>query len=238
MQRFTGLVVVALWWELGARLVGSPVLPTLLASLAALGVELASGRLLVALMASLWHLALGLALALSGGTLLALLLHLLPWLRLAVMPVVEAMRPIPALALFPLIVVLFGLSSTAQVSIIAWTAWPVVVLTTLHALDMTDREVLDAAALDGAGRLVTLLTIRLPLAYPLLVTAWRIAVSSGWISLVAAELLGAPTGLGVSVVEAGQRFQFATVGAYIIVIGLSGWLVAWLVGWAGRLGRW
>ncbi|RRR66077.1 MAG: ABC transporter permease subunit [Candidatus Viridilinea halotolerans] len=236
MQRLTGLLVVAIWWEVGARLVGSPVLPTLTATLGALGAEVASGRMLSALIASLWHLLLGLALAIGGGTLLAMLLHLLPWLRVAVMPVVEAIRPVPALALFPLVVVLFGLTSTAQVAVIAWTAWPVVVLTTLHALEATERELLDAAALDGAGRMVLLLTIRLPLAFPLLVTAWRIAVSSGWISLVAAELLGAPTGLGVSAVEAGQRFQFATVGAYIIAIGVSGWAVAWGVGRVGERG--
>lgn len=234
MQRFVGMVVVALWWEVGARVVSSPVLPTLVATLVALGAEVASGRLVSALLASLWHLLLGLALAIGGGTLLAMLLHLLPWLRVAVMPVVEALRPVPALALFPLIVVLLGLTSAAQVAVIAWTAWPVVVLMTLYALEATDRELVDAAALDGAGRVVTLLHIRLPLAYPLLVAAWRVAVSAGWISLVAAELLGAPTGLGVSAVEAGQRFQFATVGAYIIAIGVSGWAVAWGVGRAGK----
>jgi NitT/TauT family transport system permease protein len=230
LKRLSGIFIVALWWELGARALASPIVPTLSASLAALSAEIATGRAIEALGSSLLHLAAGLLLAIGGGTLLALLLHLLPWLRTAVSPVLDAMRPVPALALFPLIVILLGLSSAAQVAVIFWTAWPVVVITSLHALDHVDPDVLAAAALDGAGRLQSLLQIRLPLAYPLLVTSWRIAVSSGWISLVAAELLGAPSGLGVMSVEAGQRFQFAVVGAYIILIGLSGWAVAWGVG--------
>ena len=49
-------------------------------------------------------------------------------------PAIDALRPIAALSFFPLLILLFGIGQTSKAIVIFWTAWPPILLATVHGL--------------------------------------------------------------------------------------------------------
>lgn len=196
-----------------------PPLTIVLPSLAALA---ASGELLRHAATSLETITLGFTLATAIGFSLGVLIVQVPASRAVIMPVVDAVRPVAALTLFPLLILLLGIGTWSKVFVIFWTAWPAVLLNTAHGLDKVDADVRSAAQIDGAGRLALFRYIELPLAFPMIMTGLRIGLSGGWISLVSAEMLGSSSGLGYSILAYSQTFRFPQMYAVIITIAFIG----------------
>ena len=157
---------------------------------------------------------------------------LIPAIKDALSPLVDLMRPIAALTLFPLIILLLGLGPMARAVVIFWTAWPAIVLNTEQAIRTVDRSVIEAARVEGGTNWEVFWHIIRPLATTTTLTGVRIGLSGGYISIVAAEMLGAQAGLGYAVLVYSQSFRFAPMYAMILSIGLWGLLMnlglAWL----------
>jgi NitT/TauT family transport system permease protein len=223
--RVVGLVGVGLAWEGAARLLVSPVFPPLSQVVVALWGAVLSGVAVRHLVASLQHIALGFCLAAMVGCVLGVLMSQYTLVRVVLMPVVDSVRPVAALTLFPLLIIILGLGIWSKAFVIFWTAWPAMLLATLQSIRQVDQAVREAALLDGAGRWHMLAHIVLPLASPGIMTGLRIGMGGGWISLVSAEMLGASEGLGYMVLSSSQTFQFATMYAAIIIIAITGLLM-------------
>lgn len=192
---------------------------------------LVSGELVHHASTSLVTISYGFALASAIGFVLGILATQCKPVRLALMPVVDSVRPIAALTLFPLLILLLGLGIGSKVFVIFWTAWPAVLLNTMHGLDTVDVSVQEAAQLDGASRWQLLRYILLPLSLPAIVTGLRIGLSGGWISLVSAEMLGASAGLGYSILAYSQTFRFPAMYAVIVTIAFLGLLMNISLSW-------
>lgn len=208
---------------MAARALGSP----LLVSVADVGPALWALRadLAIDALVSLRTLLLGYGMAVIVGLILGIVLAKVQPVRLATMPVIDSVRSVAALAFFPLLILLLGLGLTAKAFVIFWTAWPAILVNTIHGIDQADRQVVEAATLDGSSRLDLLWLIELPLALPTIVAGLRIGASGGWISLTAAEMLGSNAGLGFAVLSYSQSFQFPAMYAAIVVIAATGLLV-------------
>jgi ABC-type nitrate/sulfonate/bicarbonate transport system permease component len=222
LLRSAGWLGLALAWEAAAHALADPAFPPLSRVLPALWGLLSSGEAWRHAAASLHHIGLGFALAALLGALFGIAMTQSRLLYAALMPLVDAVRPVAALTIFPLLIVLLGLGLWSKVFVIFWTAWPPVLLATVQSIRQVDPALLDAARLDGAGRAALLRRVVLPLAGPGILTGLRIGMSAGWISLVAAEMLGASAGLGYAVLRSSQTFQFPTLYALIIAIALLG----------------
>lgn len=160
------------------------------------------------------------------------------WFGAVLGPLADAVRGVPALAVFPLIIVALGLGLTSKVFVIFWTAWPAVFLSTITAIRQVDRHVHEAAQLDGAGRYALLVRVTLPLASMGILTGLRVGLSGGWISLTAAEMLGASRGLGYFVLSSSQAFQFPDMYAGVVLIAGLGFAMNRLLLMAqGAIGR-
>ncbi|MFP4322776.1 MAG: ABC transporter permease [Anaerolineales bacterium] len=222
MRRLYGFVGLLFAWELAARGYADPALPPVSVVLPALFELLLLGDAWADILASLRHVLVGFSLASVVGMSLGLLLTQFRWLDAVLMPLVDAMRPIAALTLFPLLIIIFGLGLWSKVFIIFWTAWPAILLNTAQGIYAVDEQVVEAAALDGAGRWRSLAFIQLPLAAPTILTGLRIGMSGGWISLVSAEMLGGSVGLGYAILSYSQTFRYPEMYATIILIALLG----------------
>lgn len=217
-----GGLVLALIWEVAARLLASPVFPPLSQVIPALWQFIIEGAAWQHTAASLQHISLGFCLAAVVGMVLGIAMTQSRIINALVLPVVDAVRPVAALTIFPLLILILGLGLWSKVFVIFWTAWPPVLLSTVQSIRQVDPALREAARLDGAGRGALLGRIVLPLASPGILTGLRIGMSTGWISLVAAEMLGASEGLGYTVLTSSQTFQFPTMYATIMVIALIG----------------
>ncbi len=215
-------MALAALWEIGARSVNSPAFVPFSRTLVALWRLIVTGEAARHASVSLAHICIGyLAAAVIGS---AVGTAITEWRAadLALTPVIDAMRPVAALTIFPLLIVILGLGVKSKAFVIFWTAWPAIVLNTVHGLRNVDREVIEAAQLDGASDWLILCHMKFPLALGTIVTGLRIGLSGGYISLVSAEMLGSTAGLGYSILAYSQTFRFAEMYAVIIVIALLG----------------
>jgi ABC-type nitrate/sulfonate/bicarbonate transport system permease component len=171
---------------------------------------------------SLLRIAAGFLIATIFGIVLGTLIYQNKVIEQTIMPLVDAVRPLSALALFPLIILLFGIGEASKVFVIFFTAWPPILINTLHGLREVDKATIEAAKVDGASKWHTLINITMPLALPTIVTGLKIGLSTGWISLVAAEMLGAQSGLGYSIVFYANSFQYPDMFAVILTVALLG----------------
>jgi NitT/TauT family transport system permease protein/taurine transport system permease protein len=143
-------------------------------------------------------------------------------LRHLVDPLLEFLRPLPPLAFIPLFIVWFGIENPSKIGLIVLGATPIVTIATLGALDAVPPDLTRAGRSLGAGRWRTLVTVRLRAALPGVVTGMRLAMGGAWASLVAAELVGADTGVGFLTLQAGNYLQMDVVFAGIGIIALLG----------------
>ncbi|MBC2869716.1 ABC transporter permease [Streptomyces mexicanus] len=169
-----------------------------------------------------WALGLGLACAIAVP--LGLLLGSLPLLGAAVRSVLECLRPLPSVALIPLVSLLLGTGTRTEVTLIAYASvWPVL-FNTVYGLGATDPLAKDTLRAFGFGRLAVLLRVELPATAPFIATGIRISAAVALVLAVATELLaGFGQGLGIFIAQA----QLATDGARDVLAGVV---------WAGALG--
>jgi len=200
-----------------------------------------TGQLVEETLVSLRRLAIAYVAAALAGTALGLAMG--QWLVVdrAVGPIVNAVRAVSGIAWIPMAVVWFGVSEALPVFIIFYGAVFPFVLNAQLALTSIDRRLVVAARTLGAGRVRIAFTIVLPAAVPYLLAGARVALGLAWMSIVAAELLGAPNGLGFSIQYARLIQQTPKMLAWILWIGAVGYAldaamraaVRWLAPWSG-----
>lgn len=171
--------------------------------------------------------AIGLALASVVGVTAGLVLGSSRWAYEASSALIEFLRPIPAVALVPLAILMFGQGSTMKFMLVLYAAlWPIMLNTLYGAreLDPVTRETARTFRLTWWN---TLTKVFLPHAAPFAFTGIRISAAIALIVTISAELLaGTPTGIGSFVlkVQAGGG-STSQVFAGTIVAGVLGVLV-------------
>lgn len=149
------------------------------------------------------------------------------YIRYAIDPLVEFMRPLPPLAFIPLLVVWFGIGELPKVVLIFIGVIPIMVISTLAGLDDVPKDLMDAAMTLGASKRYALVHVKVRAALVQIVTGMRVAIGVSWTSIVAAEMIAARHGIGFVILEAGNYLDTALVFAAIITIGLVGLTMDW-----------
>ena len=141
----------------------------------------------------------------------------------AIDPLLQFVRPVPPLALVPLLVLWFGIGETSKGLVIMLGTIPVIILNTISGVRSTPRQRVQVAQCLGATRWQILRHVTLPSALPEVFTGMRVGIGVGWTCLVAAEIIAATAGLGWLVQEAGQQLQVGIIFIAILAIGLIGY---------------
>ncbi|GAA2069529.1 ABC transporter permease [Aeromicrobium halocynthiae] len=174
------------------------------------------------LTASLKTLSAGLLIGVASGVGVGLLIGQLPILEQAVSPALEFARAIPATALIPFAMMLFGVGDNMKIFLIALgSLWPVLLNTADGArrIDPTLEDSARAFRITGFQRQVFIV---LPAVLPRVLVGIRIAIPLGLILMVTSEMVGAQQGLGFVITQAQATFQLVTMWSGIVVLGLLG----------------
>ena len=137
---------------------------------------------------------------------------------------VEILRPISGIAWIPLALFIFGIGNELPIFIITYVALFPFLLNTMAGVRATDRTLVRAARTMGVDQRTIVRHVMIPSALPQILTGARIAGGAAWMSLVAAELIGAPSGLGFAIEWYRQLLMTPKVIAVIVVISLLGYL--------------
>lgn len=149
-------------------------------------------------------------------------------------PVVEFMRPIPPLALIPLIILWFGIDETAKIFLLFLASLFIMTIAARAGASGVSIAKVHAAYALGASRRQVLLHVILPNALPEIFTGLRTSMGVCWGTVVAAELVAADKGLGSMIMIAKNFLQTDTVVIGIVIIGLIGYAIELLMRWAER----
>lgn len=214
-----------LWWAAShGQWVSKVFLPTPEATLGSLVEGLQQGDLLAYTGATVQRMFWGWGLACALGLLLGALVGSSATARAWVQPTLELIRPLPASAVMPLAISIFGLSGSMVLAVVAFGAmWPVL-LATVHGLagvHLRLREVSQALQL---SRLAFLFKIGLPNALPDILSAMRLSLTVALIVAVVGEMLASQDGLGLAILQAARSFRASELFAGIALLGAIGFV--------------
>lgn len=148
------------------------------------------------------------------------------WVDKIVRPVFDFIKPIPPLALIPVMIVIFGISIQSKASIIFFSTVIPCIINSYSGIKQTNQIHLWVSRTFGATNSQQLFTVALPSSMPMVIAGLRVAMGSSWMGLVAAELLGSTSGIGylISVGRALLRADLILVG--ILTLGIIGILIS------------
>jgi NitT/TauT family transport system permease protein len=178
---------------------------------------------------SLQRLLLGLLVSVLVGVILGLFIGYFRSVDRILDLLFQAFRQLSAFALFPVFILLFGLGELSKTIIIFWASlWPVL-LNTCSGVKNVDPILIRSAKSMGASRLFIFVKIILPAAAPEVFTGIRLGGSYCVMAVVAAEMIGASSGLGYLVLYSEETFNVpemygGIVGLAILGIGLN-WIL-------------
>lgn len=228
-QGAIGVIVLVSALELMGRtgIIPPSLLPPPSEVLSQLAVLLTTPAFLADVLATLTGWAIGLSLASVIGVTAGLVLGSSRWAYEASSALIEFLRPIPAVALVPLAILMFGTSTTMKFMLVLYAAlWPIM-LNTLYGAREIDPVTRETARTFRLTWWETLTKVFLPHAAPFAFTGIRISASIALIVTVSAELLaGTATGIGSFILEVQSGGgSTAQVFAGTIVAGVLGVLV-------------
>lgn len=232
--------LVALWWAAtAAGWVSRVFLPSPQATLASLAEGLAQGPLAGDTAATVVRMLQGWLLASLAGIGLGALIGSSAAARAWLQPTLEFLRPLPASALLPLAIALFGLSATMVLSVVAFGAmWPVL-LATVHGFASVHARLAEVSQALQLTRGAHVLKIALPNALPDIVAGMRLALTVALIVTVVGEMIASQPGLGQSILLAARAFRSSELFAGVVLLGTIGFASNALLALAEhRLLRW
>jgi ABC-type nitrate/sulfonate/bicarbonate transport system permease component len=172
--------------------------------------------------------------AVVGGVALGVLVGLVATAWDWSMASVSVLRTLPAVALVPVALLIFGYSITAEIVVAATVAiWPVV-LSVAVAVQSAGPRLRDVARTFRMSRLDTVRKMVLPATYPVTIVAARLALSVCLILVILTEMIGNPQGLGYGLVQKQQGLQPEGMWAYLLFIGNLGLVMQVLLTAAAR----
>lgn len=191
---------------------------------------------------SLWRVLAGFVLGSLIGIPLGYAMGLWGWARGWFDPIVEFMRPVPPLALIPLVIIWFGIGENGKIVLLFLAALWVMIISARAGVSGVNITKVHAAYSLGASKWQVLRHVIVPNSLPEIFTGARVAMGVCWGTVVAAELVAAEKGAGKMIVAA-SRFQATDIVIMgIVLIGLIGFgidilmrkLEKVLVPWKGR----
>lgn len=159
-----------------------------------------------------------------------------------VSPIMAFIRPIPPIAFIPMSVLYFGLGEVGKIILIVFVSFNYVQANAQAGAANIPLMYLRAAESIGLSRAQTFWRVILPGALPQIFTGLKVALALSWAVVVAAELVGAQTGLGFMISDAAQLFRIPVVYIGIVLIGIIGLIMnialngieSRIVHWKGR----
>jgi ABC-type nitrate/sulfonate/bicarbonate transport system permease component len=140
-------------------------------------------------------------------------------------PLIEALRPVPPIALIPFFILWFGIGNFGKLLLSGLGCFMVLVVNTVVAVRNVPPIYIRAAASLGADNGTIHRTIIVPAIIPSLVSGWRVASALAFALTVAAELMGAQSGLGFLVMVARRSLQTDVILLSVIILTVEAWFV-------------
>lgn len=203
---------------------------------------LQSPKLMFHLSSSLYRIALGFTIAAAFGIALGLVIGRFEWAQRMLLPPLEVLRPIPAVAWIPLAILMFPSSEASMIYITFIGALFPILLNTIHGVEHVDARLVAAARSLGTRGFALFREVIVPAAAPAIVTGLSIGMGTCWFCLVTAEMISGQFGIGYYTWESYTLQNYANIIVGMLLIGVLGMgssvlirqIGTWLMPWQAR----
>jgi ABC-type nitrate/sulfonate/bicarbonate transport system permease component len=174
------------------------------------------------LLASLHVFAIGWIVGAASAALLGLVLGRAKHLGNVFLPIVEAMRPVSSIAWVPLSIVWFGFGLTSKVFLVGLAVFLVVIVYAVDGSRRVPHDLERTATMLGMNGWQRFRSVVLPGTLSEVLIGSRVALMSGWGTVIVAELVAADSGLGAHLIGVEQSYDVPAVMATMICFAVTG----------------
>lgn len=159
-------------------------------------------------------------------------------------PPIEITRPMPKLALLPLLIIWFGIGEVSKIVIIALALFPILSISAMQAVGGVGRRKIQAALALGASRTMIFRRVIFPASLPGIFTSIRVSIGIGVTMLVGAELIATNAGIAYMAMSASDFLLTNVVIVGVLIMAVLGYsldllaraLETHIVHWGGKEG--
>jgi ABC-type nitrate/sulfonate/bicarbonate transport system permease component len=245
--RVYGVLLIAailLFWEVSSRLgwIVSAYWPPVTTILWAAISQLGGGDILVSLASTLRRALIGYAIGSVLGIALGILLGKSKVLRIALLPLIEIVRPIPTPAVIPPLILFLGVDDALKVFAISLATFFPVFTNAFAGVATVDDTLIQTARTFRTGLARTLLRVILPATLPAIAAGLRTATSLALVVAVVSEMIAGSSGIGYYLVEMQYALRPDLMYAAVMYLAVTGYAVnrlflvleARLIPWMGK----
>jgi len=142
--------------------------------------------------------------------------------RSFIMPYIEVVRPIPAVAWIPLAILMWPTEESSIIYITFLGALFPIVLNTLHGAEQTPEVLVRAVQSLGASKVDVFRHVVIPAALPSIAAGLAIGMGVSWFSLLAGEIISGQYGIGYFTWDAYSLINYQDIVVGMLVIGALG----------------
>jgi ABC-type nitrate/sulfonate/bicarbonate transport system permease component len=213
-----------LLWEIVSRsgLVPIALFPPPTQVAIAFGEMVRSGDLVRDLQASLWRAFLGFLLGSSLGITVGLATGRAAVFDHYISPLLQLIRPLPPVAIIPLVILWFGIGDVSKIFSIAFAVFFPVWINTHVGAQTVSRAFLWTAQTLRINKIRRIYRVILPAAFPLVLAGLRNGIAVAFVMVFVSELAGASVGIGYEISVSNLAYRVDRMIAALIVLGLLG----------------
>jgi sulfonate transport system permease protein len=179
--------------------------------------------------ATLWRVGWGFLFGVAAGTIVGAIAGYSALVYRLVDPTLQGLRAVPSIAWVPLFILWFGIFEASKIILIAVGVFFPVYLGVMGAVLSVDRKIVEVGRAFRLSGFAMIRRILLPAVLPAYVLSLRAGLGLGWMFVLAAEFLGASSGLGFLLIDGQQLGKPAQIVAAIVAFAILGKLSDWLI---------
>ena len=138
-------------------------------------------------------------------------------------PPIEITRPMPKLALLPLLIIWFGIGEVAKIVIIVVALFPILSISAMQAVRSVGRRKIQAALALGASRTMIFRRVIFPASLPGIFTSIRVSIGIGVTMLVGAEMIATTAGIAYMAMSASDFLLTNVVIVGVLIMAVLGY---------------
>jgi ABC-type nitrate/sulfonate/bicarbonate transport system permease component len=228
-KRLSGFLLLGalllLWQWSALYAVSSTNWPPVTEIMVALVRSIRSGELLQAVFSSLYRMFVGYGAGVIAAVTLGLVMAHVRFVKAALEPLFEFVRPIPIPAIIPPLILILGIDDAMKIFVVAFSVFFPVLINTLAGIRSVEPVALDVARTLQLSRARTIRVVVLPAAMPYIMAGMRVSLALALIVTVVAEMIAGSEGIGYYLTTMQYAMRASEMYASIFVLAATGYVL-------------
>lgn len=176
---------------------------------------------------SLQRLVPGFVIGVVSGLIVGIAMGIFSLVRYGLQPLISATYPIPKIAIFPLLIVIFGIGDESKIAVVTIAVFYMVAINTTTGIIYSPKIYREVGTAFKLPRWVEYTKVIVPVALPSILAGIRLGLGNALIVLVGAEFVSSQAGMGFYIWNAWQILDINAMFGGLIVIALFGIVTNW-----------